>query len=102
MARAELRKAGVGQGNLTSAGNFTGKKRIGIIDFDQSLALNLPEPIADIAQKAAIVAHQKAGGAMGDQLFLKRFLALDIKVVCRFIQQVEIWMLQAQHQHRQP
>ena len=58
----------------------------GIIHLFQTLSLDLPEPIANIAQKPEIMTDQQTGCIVIDQLYLERNLPIDIEMVCRLVQ----------------
>ena len=73
-----------------------------IVYFDQSLAFDHPDPCRHGPDKGTVVADQQTGCAMLDQFALQGVLPLDVEVVGRLVQQVEVRPRQPQKQHRQP
>ena len=72
------------------------------VQLHQLLPLDQPEPVADIAHEIAVMRHDQATRLRVQQFFLERFLALDIQMVGRLVEQVEIRLGQPQHQHAEP
>ena len=66
------------------------KERFRALHLDQPLALDLPEPVADRPHEAAVVGNQQAAHLMGHQFDFERFLPLDVEMVGRFVEQVEV------------
>ena len=62
---------------------------VGVVHLDQPLAIDHPDPRRHAADEGAVVADEKAGGALLQQLPLQRLLPLDVEVVGRLVQQVE-------------
>ncbi len=72
--------------------NLIAKKCFGAFDFFKPFAVDPPEPISNIAQKASVVTDKKARSVMRNQFVLKRLLPRNIEMVCRLIQQIEVWV----------
>ena len=75
---------------------------LGIVDLDQPPPFDPPEAVADGPDEAAVMRDQEAAGVAGIQFGLQRLLPLDVEMVGRLVQQVEIRPGEAQRQHREP
>ena len=51
--------------------------------------------------RCAVVANQKASGAVFEQLVLQHVLSVDVEMIGRLVEKVEVWLDQPQDQHRE-
>ena len=63
---------------------------VGVVDLDQAALSDLQEARRGGAGEIAVVADEEAGDVALLQLLLERFLALDVEMVGRLVEQVEV------------
>ena len=75
------------------------KERLRSIQIDKLLPFDQPEPVANCAHEAAVMRHQQTACLAADQFILQCFLSLDVQMVGRLIEQIEVGLGQPQQQH---
>ena len=94
--RRSLRSAPTGLSNLRV------EEGVGIVGFDQAALADFEEAGGHGAREEAVVAHEDAGDIALLQLLLEVFLALDVEMVGRLVQHVEVRPQQLHLEEHQP
>src|SRR6266581_3217676 len=76
-------------GGLTSCTDRC-KERLRSLQFHQLLPVYQPEPVGHRSHEVAVMCHQQAACLMVHQLVLQSLLPLDIEMVGRLVEEIEI------------
>src|SRR5262249_42600206 len=71
-----------------NSGRF--EEAFGIVDLEQATLADLEIAGGDAAREEAVVAHEQAGDVLAPQLRLEGLLAVDVEMVGRLVEQIEV------------